>query len=472
MRALAVIMVLLPLAASAATITVNTTADSTTAGDGQCTLREAIANVNAAADTTGGDCSAGTALGDTIIFVASSNIGLTHGQLEIQRDVTVIAPPGSLRIAGAHRTRVFEIAAGTTQMSGVTIKQGTADHGGAVAVDSGAILDLTNCTLSGNSAFGSNQFPNGPGGALWNTGTVILTNCTVYGNYGDECGGIFNAGTVTLTDCTVSRNVAGHTGGGGIFNLGAVILTNSTVTLNRALYDGGGIAIAIGGTLTLTNSTVSGNRTIWGVGAGIYNGGTATFANSTISGNYTILGGGGGGIFSGGTATLSNCTISGNRGGGGIVNNGPAILTNCTISGNHAKSGGGGGIFNPATTTVTNTIVANNTSRLGKKVNCGAGGITGGHNLDSDGTCFASGGTDLVNTNPQLALLRNNGGLAATLALCTAPGVPGRACTAASPAIDAGDDAVAGLPDNLTTDQRGQPRLSGAHVDIGAYEVQ
>jgi hypothetical protein len=42
----------------------------------------------------------------------------------------------------------------------------------------------------------------------------------------------------------------------------------------------------------------------------------------------------------------------------------------------------------------------------------------------------------------------------------------------ASPAIDAGDDAVTGPPLSLTTDQRGLPRLFGAHVDIGAYEAQ
>ena len=59
-----------------------------------------------------------------------------------------------------------------------------------------------------------------------------------------------------------------------------------------------------------------------------------------------------------------------------------------------------------------------------------------------------------------------------TMALCAVAGVPATSCTTASPAIDAGDDAVIGPPDNLTTDQRGLPRLSGAHVDIGAYEVQ
>ena len=86
---------------------------------------------------------------------------------------------------------------------------------------------------------------------------------------------------------------------------------------------------------------------------------------------------------------------------------------------------------------------------------------SGGHNLDSDGSCFDSGGSDLPHTKPQLSVLRDNGGPTQTMVL-----KPG------SPAIDAGDDAVTGPPDNLTTDQRGLPRLSGAHVDIGAYEVQ
>ena len=54
--------------ARAATITVNSTADNLTAGDGKCTLREAIGNVGLTGfDSTGGDCAAGSG-GDTIVF--------------------------------------------------------------------------------------------------------------------------------------------------------------------------------------------------------------------------------------------------------------------------------------------------------------------------------------------------------------------------------------------------------------------
>jgi len=105
---------------------------------------------------------------------------------------------------------------------------------------------------------------------------------------------------------------------------------------------------------------------------------------------------------------------------------------------------------------LNNTIVANSTSG-GDVANFGA--LTGSHNLIEDG----SGGLpDTITGDPNLAPLANNGGPTLTHALL-----------AGSPAIDAGDDALAvdaitGLP--LTTDQRGLPysRINRARVDIGA----
>ena len=65
----------LPLAPSAATIDVNSTADTLVAGDGQCTLREAILNANGDSDTTGGDCAAGS--GADLINVPAGTYALS-----------------------------------------------------------------------------------------------------------------------------------------------------------------------------------------------------------------------------------------------------------------------------------------------------------------------------------------------------------------------------------------------------------
>ena len=180
---------------------------------------------------------------------------------------------------------------------------------------------------------------------------------------------------------------------------------------------------------------------------------------------------------------MTNCTVSGNSGDGLFIGaslnaaGGTANLTNCTVSGNssggltaqYSIEGGGG------TANLNNTIIAAQTGGLDiNTLTPGDGVVSGNNNLIGDG----SGQFDLENgvdgnqvgttanpINPLLGPLAPNGGPTETMAL-----LPG------SPAIDAGDSALAvdanGKP--LTTDQRGTPfaRISGAAVDIGAFEVQ
>ncbi len=427
MKTLTLVVLGLPVAvASAATITVNSKADNTTAGDGLCTLREAIANVNAAADTTSGDCAAGTGAGDTVTFslAPSGRIKLTLGELVIAQNVTIVGPPmGSLRVSGANISRVFNISTGVTTMSDLIIEQGSSGRLSGGGILNNGTLTLTHCTLTGNNA--RYAF----GGGIGNSGTLTLTDCTLKGNRADVGGGVVNQdGTLTVINSTFKRNYARC--GGGIVNEGnappaTAMLINCTLTGNRSPQCSGGIE------------------------------------------NLSSL-------------TLANCTLAGNRGnaGGGIQNLGTVTLTNCTLQGNRAVPGtmgglGGGGIYhsnyNLGIATLTNTIVAGS----GASGNCGGDPITSnGHNLSSDANCFTSGGTDLVNTDPMLAQLANYGGPTDTLAACSGAALPRRSCRGASPAIDAGDDTVTGPPDNLTADQRGLPRRAGAHVDIGAYEVQ
>jgi hypothetical protein len=102
-----------------------------------------------------------------------------------------------------------------------------------------------------------------------------------------------------------------------------------------------------------------------------------------------------------------------------------------------------------------NCIVAGNTGVTPTDV---SGAITSlGHNLfGSLSGGAAAAPSDLLNTNAQLAPLADNGGRTRTCSL-----LPG------SPALEAGDD---GVLTTVVTDQRGRPRRSGAHVDIGAFE--
>jgi hypothetical protein len=109
--------------------------------------------------------------------------------------------------------------------------------------------------------------------------------------------------------------------------------------------------------------------------------------------------------------------------------------------------------------TITSTIFANRGDNL---VSFEEGGQVHslGHNLFSDAPALPLDPTDLINTDPLLGPLADNGGPTLTMAL-----------TPASPGIDAGSCTDAsGSP--VGADQRGIPRPqpSGGRCDIGAFE--
>ncbi len=80
---------------SLATITVNSLEDTAIAGDAKCTLREAIANANADAQTTGGDCAAGSGA-DMITFTVTGTIGLMSALPTITASLTISGPGPAL----------------------------------------------------------------------------------------------------------------------------------------------------------------------------------------------------------------------------------------------------------------------------------------------------------------------------------------------------------------------------------------
>jgi CSLREA domain-containing protein len=431
-------LVLRPSGSRAATaIVVTSTGDGPVAVDGNCTLREAITAANT--DAASGDCPAGSGA-DTVSFDLPG------------------AGPHTVQLAAALPAVAQSVGILNTSGEAVTVRRNTGGNYRVFTISSGVTATISQLTISGGRAGGSN-FPD------------------------DSGGGILNEGTLTLQGCTVSGNSANSTGG-GISNTSPAATLNvqgTTVRDNGAGLEGGGIYNHFG-TVTVQNSTVSGNIAFASSqGGGIYNHfGALIIRGSTISGNTADLGGGihnAGLPNERGALTLENSTVSGNVGelaGGGIYNAGALTIRSSTISGNSTTDAvrPGGGIFNDgaAPAALRNTIVANNSGSPGPDLS-GAYGSEG-YNLveNTSGATInqtQNAGANITGVDPNLGPLAPNGGPTLTHAL-----LPG------SPAIDRGDDGSA----SPTADQRGLFRpvdLDDATYtdaadasDIGAYELQ
>jgi hypothetical protein len=431
--------------------------------------------------------------GDTIDFApAVRKISLGSG-LEVRTNVSIVNDQGTgpVTIDGGGAVTPFTVDAGVTaSLSGLTIAHGNvalsilAPFGDGGGILNQGTLTLTDCTLSGNSAW--------DGGGIFNQGTLTLTRCTLSGNSAEEGGGIDNRGSLTLDNCVLSHNTGGD--GGGIENDGVLALSNCTVSGNSTGYDGegGGINNTVG-TLTLTGCTLSRNSARQG--GGVANQATLTLTNCTLAGNSAREGGG---IDNFATLTLTNCTLAGNsagdEGGGGIGNQGMMTLTNCTLAGNTASCDGGG-IDNQGMMTLTSCTLAGNDAGPPYFQPDGGGGIDNrggtallhnsivagnfndlpGHPADDIlGTVGPSSSYNLIGTGGSGGLSNGvNGNLVGNLAGLSNPGLAPladnggptqtRALMPTSRALGAGDPALFG-----TIDQRGVIR-TGA-VNIGAYQ--
>ena len=136
-------------------------------------------------------------------------------------------------------------------------------------------------------------------------------------------------------------------------------------------------------------------------------------------------------------------------------------MVNSTVSGNSAA--GGGGIVNGASLNLINTIVAVNLAI--DNPDCDGSPISLGYNLigDTGGCGFAPITGDVVNLDPLLGPLQDNGGDTETHAL-----LDGSPAIDAIPVADCND--IDGVP--VTTDQRGVARPQGPASDMGAFELE
>ncbi|NJM62059.1 MAG: hypothetical protein HC849_20600 [Oscillatoriales cyanobacterium RU_3_3] len=388
-------------------------------------------------DLTPGDVSLreaifATSSGGTIDFAASlsgSAIGLTLGTLTLNKNLTIQGlGADNLTLDGNNNFRIFSI-------------------------EQNANVDIRGLSLA-----------NASNSAIFNFGTLNLSESIVRDSRGRFTGGINNQGSLTVVNSIIRNNQdEEREGGSGIGNFGTATLQGSTVSNNL----NGGIFNASSGNLTIDNSTISDHISH----SGIRNLGNLTVTDSTISNNNNA--GDGGGINNFGTLNLNNSTISGNLAGfgGGIFNDSSSTftITNSTIANNTARNSGGG-IFSQGlisetpvvTPQIGNSIIAGNISAVTPDVD---GRVTSnGFNLIGNGngsSSFINGvNGDIVGTpenpiDPRLSPLQINGG--STLTHLPLFG---------SLAIDNSN------PNATEIDQRGVDRPQGLGVDIGAVEAE
>ncbi len=378
--------------------------------------------------------------GGTVSFapgLAGQTILLTNGPVTFSNNVIIDASAlaGGVLINGNRNGAVFSIPGS----SSVTLKSLTMTNASKSGINNAGSCTLFNCSVVGNASAGS-------GGGVTSSGTLILTGCTVSGNAAGpngNGGGIhITGGSAFLTNCAIAGNstATGSGSGGGITSLGSLNVVNCTFSSNSVPGGAGGGAIVSVGPMTLTGCTFSGNSATVQGGA-IDNEWPCVMQNCTFFGNVSAAGGA---ILNNydhsAQVTLIQCTLSGNiaqYAGGAIYNNADTvILTNSIVAGNTAPAGAGADIFNPG----SSFVYAGGTNLVQTLVNYGT----------------VTGANSLITKPPLLAALGNYGGPTPTM-----PPFAG------SPAIDAGSDTAAA---GLTTDQRGYPRVAGAHVDIGAVE--
>ncbi|MEM8670873.1 MAG: Calx-beta domain-containing protein [Planctomycetota bacterium] len=375
------------------------------------------------------------------------------------------------------------------------------------AVDGAGGLEVVNVsgTISGglftqNQVTGTgNSFDQG-GGAIVVIGPVsddagpvpvLIESVTVQENTAPAAGGIALVdANVTISNSVIQDNIATNPliGGGGIGAIGSVeqkmvAIRHSQILGNTTAAEGGGIG-AVDILLNIDSTTINGNEASGGRAGGI-----GIIDNTGPPALLEIQ-----------RSTISNNTAQ--TGGGGLgIDTAEAFLENVTVSGNVSLDGNGGGILltgSPSTyaTSILYSTIVNNEAvsatnlfadfaqpvssdaRIEASIfdqgTCGgaalfrAGDFVFESNIDSGNTCNFDIADNLINTDPQIGPLANNGGPVQTHALI-----------ASSPAIDASTiplDASA-INEFVTSDARTFFRpVDGdgndtAVPDIGAFEA-
>jgi len=382
-----------------------------------------------------------SANGDVIDFNLTGVIAPPSSGLSIDKNITISGPGHKSISFTSIINPIFTIPATTTAtISGMTINN---------VVDSVAINNAGNLTISDSNVSNNTNTCNG------------------------DAAGVINTGSLTISQSTLSNNTSNYSNAAAINNTGILTISDSNISNNTNLNpttvvsEGGSAGVTNTGSLTITNSNFYNNKT-YNSGAAIHNSSTLELKDTSFFDNNATIDGGA--IFAsfGSNIRLFNTTISGNgaidSGGGIYTLSGDVNISDSTIAYNTSGSGAlmasGGGIYNSGgNVNIKNTIIAKNIDYQNDGPDI-FGTITSyGYNLitTDQNASITYLGTDINGSDPLLNPL----GLGNSTYFHT--------LQSSSPVIDAG--ICTDLNGNtITADQNSVMRPQGSTCEIGAIE--
>ena len=190
--------------------------------------------------------------GGTVQFACSSPATIPFtATITIDQSVTLDASrsTGTITFDGGGNTELFSVNSGVSfGLISLTLANGSVSGGYGGAVYNLGTVTVSDTTFSGNSSSAG-------GGAILNQGTVSVLDSTFYRNSSLDGGAIYNEGTAFVSANTFSGNSA--PAGGAIFNFDTVTVSNSTFSDNSAFR--GGAIFGSRGTVTIAGDIFAGS---------------------------------------------------------------------------------------------------------------------------------------------------------------------------------------------------------------------
>ena len=294
-------------------LVVTVTDDDVKAGDGHCSLREAVQNANSNTQFSAelGECPAGSSImTDVIVLESDATYTLSlPGDGENIGDLEAYDTPGL-------DPSVPDLRFQTTEQGKATISQ-AAPIQRVMTVDTEVRIEIDNIVLRDGNA-GMEQ----TGGAIYGKNAhILMTRSMVVANTANRGGGIalidshieldnsqvlFNSATlagggIDLTESSailhgalIQNNEAPDGGGANIFDSDLQILSDSTFNQNTALANDGGAILASYSSVLIRESALERNMAAYEGGAIEITGNTSTLSleNSIVADNEAREGGG------------------------------------------------------------------------------------------------------------------------------------------------------------------------------------